>query len=92
MCSSGFADGWSETGTVHIAQNYGVKTVCISNGSFMNTFQPYPKEESFVTYVYPDNIENYIRENNRQGQHINFDINTIDYKKVTDTISEVMNN
>ena len=46
----------NETGTVHIAQEFGTKTVCISNGTYMGTFHPYPKEISSAIYVYPDNI------------------------------------
>ena len=46
----------NETGTVHIAQGLGTKTICISNGSYMGTFHPYPKDISSAIYVYPDDI------------------------------------
>lgn len=82
----------NETGTVHIAQNYNVKTVCISNGSYMGTFQPYPKEESYVFYVYPDNIFEYIREHNAEGHSIEYDINKIEADKVNSVIEKVLQN
>lgn len=81
----------NETGTVHIAQNYKVKTICISNGSFMGSFQPYPKDKSYVTYVYPDNIEEYIRENHLEGKEIKHGIDTIPAQKVIDAIDTVIN-
>ncbi len=80
----------NETGTVHIAQNYRVKTVCISNGSYMHTWQPYPQKESCVEYVYPENIEEYIEENNLDGQLLEYDINVIPPKAVIDKINNVM--
>ena len=80
----------NETGTVHIAQNYRVNTICISNGSYMNTFQPYPKEESYITYVYPDNIYEYIAKNNNEGYEMEYDINNINPKKVINAIEEVL--
>ncbi len=46
----------NETGTVHMAQELGTKIVCISNGTYMGTFHPYPKEISSAVYVYPDDI------------------------------------
>lgn len=80
----------NETGTVHIAQNYKVRTVCISNGSFMGNFQPYPKDKSYITYVYPDNIEEYIRENHLEGKEIKHGIDTIPPQKVISAINEVV--
>ena len=80
----------NETGTVHVAQNYGTKTVCISNGSYWNTFQPYPKEESMITYVYPDDIEKYINESPLKGDVSEVDINIIKPEKVIDTIKQVL--
>ena len=38
-----------ETGTVHIAHAVNLKTICISNGSFYNRFQPYEN----IDYIYP---------------------------------------
>ena len=49
----------NETGTVHIAKNFRTTTICISNGSYMNTFQPY--SEKYINYVYPDNIEQILK-------------------------------
>ena len=80
----------NETGTVHIAQNYGVKTVCISNGSFMNTFHPYPENESFIHYVYPDDIYNFIISDNTLGKFVHKDINEIKPQKVIDCINKVI--
>ena len=56
----------------------------------MNTFQPYPKEESYITYVYPDNIYEYIAKNNNEGYEIEYDINNINPKKVINAIEEVL--
>lgn len=80
----------NETGTVHIAQNHNVRTVCISNGSYMGTFQPYSGNESYVTYVYPDNIFEYIKENNLEGNLIKYDINKISPDKVNLVISDIL--
>ena len=79
----------NETGTVHIAQNYGIRTICISNGSYYGAFWPYPEEESHVTYVYPENLEEYLTANNLHGILSDYDIDKIDYKRVISTISEV---
>lgn len=80
----------NETGTVHIAQDFGVPTVCISNGSYMNTFQPYPKNESYVRYIYPDDVNKYISAEGAFGHLIYNDINEIKIQKVLDCIDEVL--
>ncbi len=80
----------NETGTVHIAQDFGVTTVCISNGSYMNTFQPYPKNESHVHYVYPDNVNKYISADGALGHMMDNDINEIQPQKVIDCINQVI--
>ena len=81
----------NETGTVHIAQNYGVNTVCISNGSYLNTFQPYPAEESYITYIYPDNFVEFQINENTLGDLSRMDINEIPYEKVIEKINYALN-
>lgn len=79
----------NETGTVHIAKNFKTKTLCISNGSYMSTFQPY--SESFMHYVYPDNIEELLEENkDKYGNLIDYDINNISPEKVVKKLEEIM--
>lgn len=79
----------NETGTVHIAKNFKTKTLCISNGSYMSTFQPY--SESFMHYVYPDNIEELLEENkDKYGELIDYDINNISPEKVIRKLEEIM--
>ena len=82
----------NETGTVHIVQNYGVKTIAITNGSYIGTFWPYKEEESYVSYIYPENFEDCFDEKNIKGALIDYDINKIDYTKVTSKISEIIDN
>ena len=78
----------NETGTVHIAKNFRTTTICISNGSYMNTFQPYP--EKYMNYIYPDNIEQILTNNDDAGTLIDYDINKIDPNKVINKIKEIM--
>lgn len=78
----------NETGTVHIAKNFKIKTLCISNGSYMSTFQPY--SEPFMHYVYPDNIEEILKDNPDYGNLIYYDINNIAPEKVIKKLEEIM--
>lgn len=82
----------NETGTVHIAHNYGIKTVCISNGSFMNVFHPYPEKNSCISYIYPENIEKYIKNNDCEGIQFEYDINNIPPEVVINEVNKVLNN
>lgn len=75
----------NETGTVHIAKSTNTKTYCISNGSYMGRFQPY--KDSGITYIYPDNIEQYLSEHNEYGIVSSCNINKITTKKVIKAIS-----
>ena len=81
----------NETGTVHLAQNFSVKTVCISNGSYMGIFQPYPTPTS-VTYVYPNNIMQYLLEHKEYGNASSYDINKIPAEKVLNCIENIFRN
>ena len=78
----------NETGTVHIAKNFRTTTICISNGSFMNTFQPY--SEKYINYVYPDNIEQILKNYDVPGEQIDYDINKINPNKVINKIKEII--
>ena len=48
-----------ETGTVHIANLVGCKTICLSNGAFYNRFHPY--KNSSVSYIYPEKFNELIK-------------------------------
>lgn len=48
-----------ETGTVHIANLVGCKTICFSNGLSYGRFHPYPNNKS--GYLYPEKFEEYIK-------------------------------
>lgn len=78
----------NETGTVHIAKNVKTKTLCISNGSHMGTFQPYSMP--FMNYVYPDNIDEVLKNNDQYGVLIDYDINLIPPEKVIEKIKSII--
>ena len=77
----------NETGTVHIANLVKTKTFCISNGSYMGRFQPCSKED-FITYIYPNNIETYLKEHNEYGIVSTCSIQEIKPSKVIKIIEE----
>lgn len=56
-----------ETGTVHLADSVGCKTVCITCGSHYGRFLPY---SDFVEYVYPDGFETFLQENKDNKEEI----------------------
>lgn len=78
----------NETGTVHIAKNVKTKTLCISNGSYMGTFQPYSKP--FINYIYPDNIDEILKNNDQYGVLIDYDINLIPPEKVIEKLKSII--
>lgn len=78
----------NETGTVHIAKNVKTKTLCISNGSYMGTFQPYLMP--FMHYVYPDNIDEVLKDDDKYGVLIDNDINLIPPEKVIEKIKSII--
>lgn len=41
-----------DSGTVHIANSIGCKTICLSNGIYYKRFHPYPNNTT-ITYIYP---------------------------------------
>ena len=51
----------TESGTVHIANSVGCKTICISNGSYYKRYHPYI-DSSNVTYIYPQWFKDAISE------------------------------
>lgn len=81
----------NETGTVHMAQELGTKIVCISNGTYMGTFQPYPKEISSAVYLYPDDI-NEILEAHPEYVGVPFRSNfeKLPVQKVIDAINSII--
>lgn len=70
----------NETGTVHIAEYTGTKTLCISNGSYMGRFQPY--DDPNIMYIYPDGVKEFIESANKYGVEIQYDINEITAEQV----------
>lgn len=78
----------NETGTVHIAKNFKTKTVCISNGSYMFTFWPY--STPFMHYVYPDNMEEILKNKINNRYLAEYDINNIPPEKVMKKVEEIM--
>ncbi len=78
----------NETGTVHIAKNVKTKTLCISNGSYMGTFQPYLMP--FMHYVYPDNIDEVLKNDDKYGKATDYDINLIPPEKVIEKIKSII--
>lgn len=57
-----------ETGTVHIANAVGCKTICLCNGSFYGRFQPY--NDNIVKYIYPPDFQKLI--GNKSNSLIDF--------------------
>ena len=77
----------NETGTVHMAQEFGTKTICISNGTYMGTFHPYPEEISSAVYVYPDNIDEILKEHPEYaGVYFESNFEQLSPEKVIDVI------
>jgi ADP-heptose:LPS heptosyltransferase len=52
-----------ETGTVHIAESVGCNTLCLCCGAYYKRFQPIGET---VKYIYPDEFEKLIEENNEK--------------------------
>lgn len=48
-----------ETGTVHIAQAVGVKSICLSSGGFYGRFLPY--KNNLTEYIFPDKFDEILK-------------------------------
>lgn len=59
-----------ETGTVHIAESVGCKTICLCNGSFYGRFQPYIN--GLVKYVYPREFLSFLEKNKNTSAMLDF--------------------
>ena len=52
-----------ETGTVHIAQSVGCKSICLSSGGFYGRFLPY--HNNLTEYIFPDEFDNVLNSHDK---------------------------
>ncbi len=72
-----------ETGTVHIAEAVGCKTICLCGGAHYNRFLPHKKH---ITYIYPKDFLNVINNNDEtviQEYYCPMSINSVDSIEVS---------
>lgn len=84
-----------ETGTVHIAESVGCKTICLCNGSYFGRFQPY--KGNIVKYVYPKSFNAFLADASDYslldfyGFNPKFSMETITFEDVRSVIDKMMN-
>jgi ADP-heptose:LPS heptosyltransferase len=85
----------NDTAAVHIAAAVGKRFLCISNGSYLGRFLPYPKNIfSEANYIFPDEVIKELEssESTISKWQLNspFDINSITVDKVKKKIEDIL--
>ena len=83
----------TESGTVHIANSVGCKTICLSNGSFYQRFHPYP-DCSNAMYIYPQWFKDAVSEGvlnlmDVYGGEQPWSLNGINVEEIVDAVAGI---
>ena len=86
----------NDTAAVHIAAAVGKRFLCISNGSYLGRFLPYPEAVfSEANYIFPDEIMRELETTkellSKYELNSPFDINSISVDTVKEKIKELLN-
>lgn len=85
----------TESGTVHIANSVGCKTICLSNGSYYKRYHPYP-DGTNVMYIYPKWFKDTISEGKLDlmdiyGGEQPWSLNGINIDEILDAVTAMKN-